>query len=474
MTRMSTFTSFLALLFASVGANSQADTLLTNVNLVDIDTGNIAEAQSVLIRDGMISATGTDIAADGADVVDGADGYLIPGLWDSHVHIFSSPAEPETALPLYLINGITGIRDMGALWPITEQQALKERIETGEVLGPRLILSGAWVDASPGSWPGMFLADTPDQANDVVAQIASEGWAAVKSYSMLDEATFLALADAALTHDLPLVGHIPERVSLLTAIAAGQDGMEHFGRIPMACSTNEQRMISELRDAMVDGAEQARLFEIMASRNRIILETWDADLCTGVLDAMAEARLHVSPTLVVANFYLGNWPDEDTPQMQMLPASVREAWGEPDFRLAAMTDEVRALAEDSIALDRQTFQMAHDAGVPILASSDASFANPYLFHGFSLLDELDIYVAAGLTPREALATATVFPPRFFGLSDQDGTIAPGRRADLVLLDANPMEGLETLRDPRAVIVRGVVLERTELEIMRQQLLAAGE
>lgn len=274
--------------------------------------------------------------------------------------------------------------------------------------------------------------------------------------------------------NLPLVGHIPERVTLRTAIAAGQDGMEHFGRIPMACSTREERMISELRKAMAEGAEQARIFEIMASRNRFILDTWDADLCAEVLGAMATAGLQISSTLVVANFYLGNWPEADTPRMQMLPASVRDAWGEPDFRLAAMTDEVRALAEDSIDLDRRTFLMAHDAGVPILASSDASFANPYLFHGFSLLDELDIYVAAGLTPREALATATVFPPRFLGLNDQDGTIAPSRRADLVLLEANPLEGLATLRYPRAVIVRGVVLGHSELENMRRQLLAAGE
>ncbi len=98
--------------------------------------------------------------------------------------------------------------------------------------------------------------------------------------------------------------------------------------------------------------------------------------------------------------------------------------------------------------------MAHAAGVPILASTDASFANPYIFHGVSLLDELDLYVEIGLTPREALFTATVAPPRFFGLADQDGTIAPGRRADLVLLDANPLEGLATLRRPGAVIVGG--------------------
>ena len=217
--------------------------------------------------------------------------------------------------------------------------------------------------------------------------------------------------------------------------------MEHFGRIPMACSTAEDRMLDDLRTATSDGADQAAVFAIMAARNRIVLETWDEALCNDVLARMATADLHVSPTLVVADFYTGNWPAADTPRMRMLPAAIREAWCRPDSRLAAMTDEVRALAEDSIALDRRTFRMAHDARVPILASSDASFANPYLFHGFSLLDELDIYAGLGLTPREALFTATVAPPRFFGLGDQDGTISVGRRADLVLLDANPLEGL---------------------------------
>ncbi|EDZ46739.1 amidohydrolase [Rhodobacterales bacterium Y4I] len=456
------------------GAVASADTLLTDVTIVDVETGRLAAGQSILIRDGMIAEIGADLSVPSAEVLDGAGGYLIPGLWDSHVHIFSSPTEPDIALPLYLINGITGIRDMGALWPITEQLALQAQIEAGDVLGPRLILSGAWVDASPGSWPGMFLADTPDEAHTVVDRIAAEGWAAVKSYSMLDEAIYMALAEAAADAGLPLVGHTPERVALGTAIDAGQDGIEHFGRIPMACSTDEARMLDDLRAVMATGGDQAAIFGVMAARNRIVLETWDADLCSEVLTRMAEAGMHVSPTLVVADFYTDNWPEPDAPRMQMIPSEVREAWGRPDFRLEAMTDEVRALAGDSIALDRRTFAMAHAAGVPILASSDASFANPYLFHGFSLLDELDIYVAAGLTPREALFTATVAPPRFFGLADQDGTIAPGRRADLVLLDDNPLDGLATLRHPRAVIAGGTVLDRAALDEMEAGLRAAGE
>ena len=456
-------------------AANAAETLLTDVTIVDIASGTLQPDQSVLIRDDFIVEIGPNLVAQtGAEVLDGDGGFLIPGLWDSHVHIFSTADEPETALPLYLLNGVTGIRDMGALWPIADQQALQARITSGEVLGPRLILSGAWVDASPGSWPGMFLADTPAQARVVVDQIAQEGWAAVKSYSMLDETTYLALADAATAQGLPLVGHVPERVALGTAIAAGQAGMEHFGRIPMACSTQEEQMLTDLREAMGNGAELARIFEIMAARNAIILRTWDETLCASILDQMVAANMHVSPTLVVADFYTGNWPAPDAPRMQMIPATLREAWGKPDFRLAAMTDEVRALAKDSIALDRKTFAMAHAAGVPILASSDASFANPYLFHGFSLLDELDIYVGAGLSPRDALFTATIAPARFFKLSDQDGTIAPGRRADLVLLDANPLETLATLRRPRAVIAAGRVLDRAALDALKDTLLSAGK
>lgn len=464
----------LALTFGiAAEAQAQSETLLTDVTIVDVAEGTLTPGQSVLIRDGLITEVGADIASASATHLYGAGGYLIPGLWDSHVHIFSTSTEPDTALPLYLINGVTGIRDMGALWPIKDQQALQARIEAGEVLGPRLILAGAWVDASPGSWPGMFLADTAGAARGVVDRIAAEGWAAVKAYSMLDEATYLALAEAAHDAGLPFVGHVPERVALGTAIDAGQNGMEHFGRVAMACSTAEDAMLDDLRTAMAEGAELDRIFELMASRNRIILETWDEPLCDAMLARMAEARMHVSPTLVVADFYTGNWPAPDTTRMRMIPAEVREAWNRPDFRLEAMTDEVRAMAQESIALDRRTFLMAHAAGVPILASADASFANPYLFHGFSLLDELDLYVAIGLTPSEALFTATVAPPRFFGLTDQDGIIAPGRRADLVLLDANPLEGLSTLRRPQMVIAGGRVLDRAALNGLETMLLERG-
>jgi predicted amidohydrolase YtcJ len=184
---------------------------------------------------------------------------------------------------------------------------------------------------------------------------------------------------------------------------------------------------------------------------------------------MAHANLYVTPTLIVSDFYVGKRPQPEDIRMRTLPSAVRTAWSKPDFRLEAMTDELRALANQSIALDWRTFKMAHDAGVPILAATDASFANPFIFHGFSLLDELDRYVEAGLTPREALFTATVAPARFFKLKNQDGKIAVGRRADLVIVKDNPIESLATLRAPHAVVVNGHILDRASLDALQREL-----
>ena len=464
----------IAMLAACLGMASTSaaavDQLLRNVNVIDIASGEISPAQDIVVREGRISELGpTPLAAVGADIHDAGGAYVIPGLWDSHVHVFSSPQEPAAAFPLYLLNGITGIRDMGGLLPLAETKRTAAAVEAGEMLGPRIILSGAWVDASPGSWPGMFLADTPDEARAVVATIKDEGWAAVKSYSMLAEEVYLALAAQAAAEELPLVGHIPESVTLPTAVAAGHDVVEHFGRVTKACSPEEQAMIGRVRATLGSDAPRAAMIAEMAGHNRIVLETWDEMLCDRVIAQMKNAGTYVTPTLIVSDFYVGARPADLEARMALLPDAISEAWSKPDFRLDAMTDELRAIARQSIALDWRTFKRAHDAGVGILAGSDASFANPFIFHGFSLLDEIDRYVAAGLTPQQALFTATIAPAAFLGLSDESGRVAVGMRADLVLLDDNPLVGLETLRQPRAVMVHGTLLDAADLEAMRTTL-----
>jgi hypothetical protein len=303
----------------------------------------------------------------------------------------------------------------------------------------------------------------------VVHRIAEEGWAAVKSYSMLREHAYLALAAEAEAIGLPLVGHIPETVSLPAAIGAGHDVVEHFGRVTKACSTAEGEMIARVQDALEAEDSRSAMIVEMTGHNRIVLDTWDGTLCNRVLRSMVDNAVHVVPTLVVADFYTETRPPDLEERLALLPEAVRQGWSQPDFRLEAMTPELRAIAAQSIGLDWRTFRLAHAAGVAILAGSDASFANPYIFHGFSLLDELDRYVAAGLTPGQALVTATVAPARFLSLADS-GRIAAGMRADLVVLGGNPLEGLEVLRSPLAVVVHGTIFDSAELDGFRQALL----
>jgi Amidohydrolase family len=441
---------------------AMADDYIRNVHIVDVETGVTSEAKDIRISNGKIvsisAAHRSSLVAE--HELDGQGGFVIPGLWDSHVHVFSNADEHKTAFRLYLLNGVTSIRDMGALLPIDEQKRIAADIEAGRISGPRIILSGAWIDASPGSWPGMFLANTPAEGRARVQEIKKQGWAAAKSYSMLGEQTYLAIADEAKKQTIELVGHIPESVTLGTAIKAGQNGMEHFGRVTTACSTEEAAMISRVRAALKGTDPRTAMIAEMATHNKIVLETWNLQLCNRVLAEMAKARLHVTPTLIVSDFYVGKRPQPDDIKMRTLPSAVRAAWNQPDFRLDAMTDELRALADQSIALDWKTFKMAHDAGVPIMAATDASFANPFIFHG---------YVAAGLTPRQALFTATIAPARFFKLADQDGKVAVGRRADLVILDENPMMSLQALRAPRAVVANGYMFDRTTLDLLNGEL-----
>ncbi|MGB8816697.1 MAG: amidohydrolase family protein [Rhizobiaceae bacterium] len=462
---------FTAALFLVWANTMRADDLIRNVHIVDVETGAASEAKDILIGGGIIASISapSGSAFSGGRELDGKGGYVIPGLWDSHVHVFSSADEHKTAFRLYLLNGITGIRDMGALLPLDEQKRIAAGVEAGSIMGPRIILSGAWIDASPGSWPGMFLANTPEEGRARVKEITKQGWAAAKSYSMLGQDTFLAIADEAKKQNLPLVGHIPESVTLETAIKAGQNGMEHFGRVTTACSTQEAAMIDRVQSALKADDPRSAMIAEMATHNKIVLETWDLRLCNRILAEMARANLHVTPTLIVSDFYVGKRPEANDLKMRTLPSAVRAAWTRPDFRLEAMTDELRALAGQSIALDWKTFKMAHDAGVPILAATDASFANPFIFHGFSLLDELDRYVEAGLSPRQALLTATLAPARFFKLKSQDGPVAVGRRADLVVLKDNPIAGLQTLRTPLAVIANGRILDRAALDDLQREL-----
>jgi hypothetical protein len=256
---------------------------------------------------------------------------------------------------------------------------------------------------------------------------------------------------------------------LQIALDAGHRSVEHFGRITQACSRDEAQMIGANAQALHAAQPLPALMATMMDHNRRTLASWDEARCAQVLRRVAAAGTAVMPSLMVSDFYLGKDPVPDDPRMRTVPAGVRAQWGQGDWRRQQIPADLLAQAPASVALDWRTFKMAHDAGVTILAGTDASFANPFLFHGFTLHDELARYVAAGLTPRQALLTATVNPGRFLGRRDLAGRVAIRQRADLVLLDGNPLEDIGATRRIHAVLAGGRLFDPPALEALRRDV-----
>jgi Amidohydrolase family len=449
----------------SIGKENAA-LLISNVNVVSIERNRLQPGRDVLIQADRIVAIGANgrrRAPKTARIIDGQGKFLIPGLWDFHVHIFSAPGEEDLALPLYIVNGITGIRDVGALRTRAEQQAIVDAVARGERVGPRIILAGALIDGPPGSWPGQMVASNAEEGRARVQEAKAAGWTSIKSYSLLSDAAYLGIAREAKRLDLPLFGHIPESVLLDTAIKAKHRSIEHFGRITQACSTSEADMIAANVAALRSVDPFPKLMSVMSGHNKTTLEHWDARLCAQVAKRLSKAGTAVMPSLMVSDFYLGKDPAPDDPRMLSVPKAVRAQWNQGDWRRQQMSAELLALAPQSVALDWKTFKLVLDAGVAVLAGTDAAYANPFLFHGYTLHDELARYVDAGLTPQQSLKTATVNPARFLKQVRNSSLIAEGQRADLVLLDEDPLKDISAIRRIRAVIAGGRLFDRAALD-----------
>ena len=455
-----------------VSATDDGALVLRNVTIVDIEHNRLNPHRDVVIVGNDIvgvQAGGAMRAPKRGRVLDGSGKFLMPGLWDFHVHVFSAPGEEDFALPLYILNGITSVRDAGALRTLPEQQRVAAAIERGERVGPRLVLAGALIDGPPGSWPGQMVAGTPDEGRKRVRESKAAGWRFIKSYSLLSEPTYLAIADEARRQRLPLYGHIPESVRLETAVTAGHRSIEHFGRVTQACALDEGAMISANAQALKAPEPLPALMAVMMGHNRRTLQSWDGARCAAVVRRLASAGVAVMPSLMVSDFYLGKDPAPDDPRMRSVPLAVRAQWGQGDWRREQIPPELLAQAPQSVALDWKTFKMAHDAGVTMLAGTDAAFANPFLFHGFTLHDELQRYVKAGLTPRQALKSATANPGRFLKRNDLAGRVGVQQKADLVLLDANPLADIAATRRIHAVIANGRLFDRVALDALQRDV-----
>ena len=462
---------------------------IVHATIVDVTGGPALQDRTVVIDSGRITHIGpsatTTIPAD-ADVVDATGRYLIPGLWDMHAHSWTDRQTRENIFPLYVAFGVTGVRDMTAdcltvcadrdstFWrppTIALVRAWRADIAAGRLLGPWIVASSAQMDRGDNPWPGSVHVGSEAEARAMVQTARGRGVDFIKVHDdRLPRDIFFATADEARRLGLGFAGHVPESVTPAEASDAGQRSMEHLRRLPEACSPLTDSLFA--RWDAVDTSSTISKDSIRAIQ--IGLEdAWISSVsvtrCAPLFSRFVRNGTWHVPTLAVLWPYAFH-PDSgpaDTASLAYVPNAVRLEW---EKRLGAVSP---ADFRFDRALFRKRLELVHGmvrAGVGVLAGSDPT--NEYVVAGFGLHHELRLFVQAGLSPLEALQTATIAPARFLSSESETGSVAVGKLADLVLLDADPTVDIRHVSRIHAVILHGRLLRRPALDRLLSQAASA--
>lgn len=439
-------------------------TAIRNVTVIDAVHG-VREAQTVIFDGDEIIAVGsaTDDLPLAAEEIDGSGRYLIPGLWDMHVHLTYDPAFTPSMPASFLYYGITSVRDTGGM--IENLQPVIAEMRAKDAHAPRVWWSGPLQDGGFVVYDGEsrpligHTNPSPDAARASVAALADAGADFIKIYELVRPDVFDALAEAAREHKLPIAAHVPLS---MTAMQAGPevDSMEHLRNVELACANNAAELHEE-RQAILAAADDISGFELRSSLHSLqrlpAIARYDEARCANVINSLAGTiqvpTLRLNALAVQPPFTRADWPAAAA----LLPAEPAASWLE-----TAENWDQNEYSRNTEFGDWSLKLVAdmNNAGVPVGAGTDTPIG--YGAPGYSLHSELDLLVRAGLSPLQALAAATVRPAQFFGLEAEMGSIEPGQRADLLLLNANPLDSIANTRRIDTVVSRGRVMQRDYL------------
>ncbi len=444
-----------------------ANVMITGATIIDVRTGKRIKDSVVVIEGERIievGSLGKVRIPNGAQVIDAKGKFLIPGLWDMHVHTFN-----EDFIKMYVANGITGVRDMfGLLARINKWRA---EIKAGNMLGPRIVAAGPIVDGPKPVWPGSLAVKDETEGRQAVTKVKQAGSDFVKVYSLLPRDAFFAIADEAKKQGIPFAGHVPESVSAADASDAGQKSIEHLTGVLMACSRDEETLRMELLRAIANADPSTSSRARRVPINIKAIQSYDQEKAASLFARFTRNGTWQSTTLTVlrSTAYLDDPSFTSDPRVRYVAPAMKDRWGNSknDFRFKTYSAADWANAKKIFAKYLEVTGTMRRAGVEFLAGSDTP--NPYCFPGFSLHDELALMVKAGLTPLEALQAATINPAKFLGLIDSLGTVEQGKYADLVLLEADPLKEIGNTQKIAAVVLNGKFVPRETLQEMLKKV-----
>jgi imidazolonepropionase-like amidohydrolase len=442
---------------------------ITHVSVIDATGAPAQPDQTVLVSEGRIVALGNGAGVSipaNAEIVDATGKFLIPGLWDMHAHIAAAErADAEEYLNLFLANGVTGVREMHSFFPDTIF-ALRKEIQAGKRTGPWIVAAGAMIDGpNPTAGGAMVAADAP-QGRAAVQSLKQRGADFIKVHSKLPRDAYFAIADEAKTQGLALAGHVPESVSAQEASDAGQKSIEHLTGLWISCSSDEQGLRKQASGAL-NLAQPGDLVPLIQLWFKP-LDSYSEPKALSLYQRFANNHTWQTPTLVLVRALCSLDDPRFTAdrRVKYMPAFVRSYW---DLKSPQNQAIMKSMADRKQSYVRSLDEVTkmHHAGVEFLAGTDTPF--PFCFPGFGVHDELALLVQAGLTPMEALQSATRNPARYLERILDLGTVEKGKLADLILLDANPLDKIENTTRIAAVIVHGKLLSQETLRKMLADL-----
>ena len=438
-------------LFIHPARSEKYDIIIQNVNIVNVETGSIVKNQDVGVQQQIIkkiSAGNQLSASDSTQIIDGNGKYLIPGLWDMHVHFYFPDKE---YLKMYLAKGVVGVREMTG-YQMEWKDSTKQNCNV-----PRIMFASQIMDG-PTPW---FKSSIPvkdcEHAVEIVKEAKRNGSEFVKLLSLVPRDQYMAIVNECNRLNFDFAGHVPYSVRLIEAAKLGQKSNEHLNGLLLSCSKKENFLHARLDSLLSISSKEEKLskilkMQIMGCRTKA-LRSFDQQKADSVIHELCKYNMYQCPTLGVKHRFQYNeleWIYTDN-RYDFFPPPVTKRY-RPD---AETLKKVKSFDRELILQEKLLLQM-HTEGVKIIAGSDQGCA------GFNLHDELEYLVNAGLSNAEALKTATINPASFMNNEKSMGSVKVNKLADLVLLNANPLENIQNTRDIKLVIFKNKVIQPDQL------------
>jgi imidazolonepropionase-like amidohydrolase len=437
--------------------NTADNVSIENVTIVDVVKGKLLPNMTVVIDGKRIA--GVSKARPGEShtgaVMDGTGMYVIPGLWDMHVHLaFTNDATriqttSALMLPLFIANGVTGVRDMGS--NLDAVLATRDAVAAHQAIGPRIVTSGPMLDGPTSRYQVIIKVTTEEDGRTAVRQLHGRGVDFIKTQSLIPRDAYFGLADEAAKLGMRFEGHVPDSIRAREAVAAHQHSFEHLLGVFGASTTMEDSVVAGKKPS------HAAMLEVRSDTNE-----------KAIISLLAKDQVWQCPTILSD---LGTAADVvSDPGLPYWFKNTVDQWKASSLRTLNATDA--AAADVKQRFDRWELSLTtklHAAGVPFLAGTDAP-AGFDLVPGASLHSELEWLVRAGFTPLEALQTATVNPAAYLGKTKDLGTVEAGKIADLIVLARNPLVSIGNTRSVMAVVADGQLYSANELNKLRLHLL----